>query len=222
MSVVAFSNLDFGRSWRAHRKDIRRILKRCDILGVVELRRSVWRQIGLRALARVVQPKRRGGAPGSEALIVPRKSPLTVIRRGSIAAYDDKHGQAIGWRRIVWALVNDPVVGIFAVIVIHDPPKRMQDSRIDEETDRNLRRIIDELEAKGFEWVVVGDRNRREGDDPADLERDYDVEYVGSRIDLAAASVGLVVAWWREELDPTRHDRHPVLFVSIKRKENRS
>lgn len=218
MAVVAFSNLDFARSWRAHRKDISRILKKCDVLGVVELRRSIW-QTRLRALVRVVQPNRSGGSPGSEALIVPRKSPLTVIRRGSIAAYDDKHGQAIGWRRIVWVIVNDPVVGIFVVIVIHDPPKRMQHSGIDEETDRNLRRIIDWLEAKGFEWVVVGDRNRREGDDPGRLERDYDAEYVGSRIDLAATSDGLVVMWWREELDPTRQDRHPVLFVSIKRKE---
>lgn len=219
MAVVAFSNLDFARSWRAHRKDIRRILSRCDVLGVVELRRSIW-NTRLRPLARVVQPKRRGGAPGSEAVIVPRRSPLTVIRRGSIAAYDDKHGQAIGWRRIVWVIVNDPVVGIFAVIVIHDPPKRMQHTRIDEETDRNLRHVIDRLQAAGFEWVVIGDRNRREGDDPARLERDYDAEYVGSRIDLAACSDGLAVAWWREELDPTRQDRHPVLFVSIKRKEN--
>lgn len=218
MTVLAFSNLDFGRSWRAHRKDIRRIAKKAHAIGLCELRRPLW--LALREVLRIFQPN-RPHAPGSEAIVVPRKSPVKIIRRGSERAFESKHGQEIGPRNIPWALLHTPDAGNIVFIDNHRPPKRMQHTGIDEENDRTLRRIIDGAVAKGFEWVVVMDANDVERDDPARLHETYGAKWVGNRIDLAAVSKGLEVEGWWEELDPDRKDRHPVLFVNVKRtKEN--
>lgn len=214
MTVLAMHNLDFGRSWRAHRKDIRAISKRADAVGLVELRRPLWTALG--KVLRVVQPNRPHG-PGSEAIVVPRKGDATVVRRGSVPAFKSKYGQQIGPRKIVWALLSTDA-GLIVLIVVHRPPKRMQGSGVDEASDMALRHVIDCARRKGFEWVVVGDMNDHVRDDPARLHETYRAQWVGSRIDLAAVSPGLTVVKWWEDLDPSRKDRHPALYVRIDRK----
>lgn len=216
MATYGTANLNFGRSARAHRRDIRRALTvhGVDVLAVQELRRPM--REGVESVARTFQPRRTPTQAGSEALFVARRSAVRIIRRGSIVASHDLHGQPIGERRLPWLLTDDPDLDTcMLTICYHRVPLRMQDSRIDEAQDDRVRRLVEWAESEGWHWIVLGDMNQLERADPADLRRLHDGSWHGERIDLICVSPGLrVVREWHKQ-DPKRGDKHPLVAVDV-------
>lgn len=215
MTTVGTSNVNFGRGWRAHKRDIAAALKKVDVLAVQELRRPL--RSALRRLARTFQPKRNRREAGSEGLFVAKRSGVKVLRRGSKRASWRTFGQAIGPRRLPWLLCDFPDVGApVLVICYHRVPLRMQRSQIDEAQDARVRGLIEWAEENGWHWIVAGDLNQLERADPAGLARRYRGTWHGKRIDLICVSPGLrVVRQWHKQ-DPKRNDKHPLVCVDVR------
>lgn len=215
MATYGTLNLDYARGWRAHRRDIRAALETVDVLATQELRRPL--RSALRRVASTFQPARSKTDPGSEALFVARRRGVKILRRGSIRASWRNFGQAIGPRRIVWLLLDDPDVGAPVLVIdYHRVPLRMQRSGIDEAQDARVRSLVEWARNESWYWIVAGDFNQLQRADPADLARLHGGTWYGPRIDLICVSPGLRVdrQWARQ--DPKRRDGHPLVGVSVR------
>ena len=218
MTTVVQSNVNYARGAWAHVRDLRLMLQHADIVFVQELRRALIVVAALVRLARIVQPRRGPRTPGSEAVLIRRDSRVRIIRRGSRAAWRDRHGQAIGNRRIVWALCRLPdFEQLVLMVCVHRPPLRMQHSRLDEEQDARLRSLLAWAEAEGWEWVVAGDMNQLVRADPAGLVRHFEgARWYGERIDLLCVSRGIRVERVWHHQPPDRNDQHPRVYATIR------
>ncbi len=221
--VVAFQNLDFGRPWTAHKRNINEVMnevtlgRKTDVGGFAELRKSLSPLMKLKY--KVIQYDPEGEEVGTEAILVRRSSKFKILTFGTRLSAIRLEGQLIGWRRFPYIVLdtgfNAPVGCIFA----HFPPLRMQDSQLDETYDKTLNTLIDDLQ-RGFNCSIhiAGDFNERKEDDPARLSRDQNFVWHGSRIDLASISRGLNkrLAKFKEKLDPERKDQHPAIYSAFK------
>lgn len=205
MTDLGYQNLNFARPTAAHARDLEHLAERCEVIGAVELR-ARHRLDGFRT----IQPRRRGHL--GEALFV-RKN-LEILESGSKLAALSLRRQRIGWRRIVWVVVETDR-GPLAVVVVHMPPKRMQRALWVAYAWR-LRRLLAEFERRGLDWVAAGDWNRDLDADPCRLRRRLGASWRGHGIDGYAVSRRLAR---RQLVTRTqllgRPDGHPRVYLTV-------
>ena len=222
--ITAFNNLDFGRSWLKHRQTLTKIMQTKihgrvpDIIGVSELRRFV--KVLLKLNWRVIQSEGSVDRPGSEAILIRRKSKLKILGAGYVRASVNSFKQDIGERTYVWCVSDN--IGFpnpVGTIIVHFPPLRMQDSQLDEAYDDTLQELIIRLQLDfDCDIQVLGDWNERPGTDPAHLKKVFNMKWYFDRIDLAALSSKLVnrVILTKAIQEEGRSDNHPAIYIAYR------
>lgn len=190
-TTIASINLNFDRKPRTQRGEIRDLLQDCDIVAAQEVRYG--RFYSEDVMTRRVKVKRKGFRLGSLSLM----------------------GQRIRFRRHRWKTVQIPGIGRVRIISIHMPPRRMHWTRLDEAYDASLQRVIRRAKKRGEFFVAIGDFNRTRQEDPANLRRDFGVEWRGAHIDLAAIDPELVPHVKSVKVGPKRWDGHQVVYLTL-------
>lgn len=206
---ITMANLQFDRSpdrsktahWQAI--DIDRLLVDTDVLGTLE---TLAPNPGVPF---VLRPGGEGGDP-DEAIFAHKKPLATKWTQEWVRRF----GMKIGQRQYLAAKYPLGDDSTFWVVFVHMPPKRMWGPFYDHAAYR-LRVFLKTLPGPK---IVVGDWNKRKGDDPARLRKTFGGRWYGSRIDNAWVHPQLVprVKGFREIPQPNRNDNHPSLHIEIK------
>jgi exonuclease III len=211
--LLAYANLNFGRS-ADHNNDVRRMAdKGADVICLVELRRLMFAH-----KFESYQPGRVDGDVGGEAILVRRGR--RILGKSKRQASVSLFGQSIGWRQILGVTLDADELAAefdrFAVLVVHMPPLRMRGPLYAAYALR-LRLRLRRLNAKGIPWIVFGDWNWLLENDPARLRLNFGAKWLGKRIDGAAVHPKLAphVRHWTTWQPLGRHDDHPYVYVTL-------
>lgn len=192
-TTIASINLNFGRKPKTQRGEIRDLLQDAEIVAGQEIRFGIKHLFSEDVFTRGVKVLRKGFRLGSKTVM----------------------GQEIRLRRHRWATVEIDGIGKVCVISVHMPPRRMQDSELDEAYAASLHKVIRRAIKRGEFFVAIGDFNQTRHEDPADLRTRFGVEWRGALIDLAAIDPRLSKHVTRVRLGPKRWDGHQVVYLTL-------